>query len=121
MGEILPIGRRPSVAKYAVLLYAPAPGPTECDEDHNEQSADLQRSGQMVAAFALEPSDTATSLRGDLVIDGPFIESKEVVVGFFVLEAPDLDAALEEARRNPILHQGGGVEVRPVQAAVIAS
>lgn len=107
------------MAQYAVLLYAPAPGPVECDEEHDDQSDELQRSGKMVAAFALEPSDTATSLRGDLILDGPFIEAKEVVVGFFVMEAPDLDAAIEEARRTPLLRQGGGVEVRPVHAGVI--
>ncbi len=51
---------------------------------------------------------------GDAVTDGPFIEAKEVILGFYVIEAPDLDAALEIARRNPVLGDGGGLEVRPV-------
>ena len=56
----------------------------------------------------------ATSIRGDTITDGPFVDSKEVVAGFYVLEAPDLDAALAIARRNPVVHDGGGVEVRPI-------
>lgn len=73
----------------------------------------------MVAAFALGPEETATSLRGDAITDGPFIEGKEVIAGFYVVDAPDLDAAVEIARRNPILHQGGGVEVRPVASGYV--
>ena len=73
----------------------------------------------MVAAFALEPATTATSLRGDLVTDGPFIETKEVVVGVYVIEAPHLDAALELVRDNPILRGGGGIEVRPVAGSEV--
>jgi len=52
--------------------------------------------------------------------DGPFIDADEVVAGFYVIEAADLDAAVEIARRNPITQQGGGVEVRPVEGAFIA-
>ena len=73
----------------------------------------------MVAAFALESPATATLLRGMTVSDGPFIEAKEVVLGFCIVEAPDLDAALAIAKRNPILHQGGGLEVRPVAGSVL--
>jgi hypothetical protein len=70
----------------------------------------------MVAAFALQPVATATSIRGDVVTDGPFVDAKEVIAGFYVIEAPDLDAALAVARRNPATQQGGGVEVRPVDS-----
>jgi hypothetical protein len=68
----------------------------------------------MVTAYALTPRDMATSIRGGVITDGPFLDSKEVVAGFYVLEAPDLDAALEIAGRNPVIRDGGGVEVRPV-------
>jgi hypothetical protein len=69
--------------------------------------------GKIVTGFALQPSTTATAVRRDVVTDGPFIEAKEVVAGFYVLEAPDPDAALQIARLNPAtLH--GGVEVRPL-------
>jgi len=67
-----------------------------------------------VEVYGLTPRDMATSIRGDTITDGPFVDSKEVVAGFYVLEAPDLDAALAIARRNPVVHDGGGVEVRPV-------
>jgi hypothetical protein len=109
------------MAQYAVLMYAPAtdgeaaavPGEREVHDLHAE---DLRSSGTMVTAFALQPVETATSIRGDMLTDGPFIEAKEVVAGFYVIEAHDLDAALEIAQRNPILRQGGGVEVRPVES-----
>ncbi|MFI2350851.1 YciI family protein [Streptomyces sp. NPDC019443] len=47
----------------------------------------------MITAYALQSTDTATSQRGDVVTDGPFIDSKEVIAGFCIIEAPDLDAA----------------------------
>ena len=74
---------------------------------------------ESLAAFALESPATATLLRGMTISDGPFIEAKEVVLGFCIVEAPDLDAALAIAKRNPILHQGGGLEVRPVAGSVL--
>jgi hypothetical protein len=112
------------MAQYAVLMYAPGtdvdevPRPEDRDP-HDRYAEELRKSGDMLVAFALEPATMATSLRGDIVTDGPFIETKEVVVGFYVIDVPDLDAALEIARRNPILQQGGGVEVRPVEGGAI--
>ena len=88
-------------------------------EAHDQHSKDLQADGSMIAAFALESYETATSLRADGMTDGPFIEAKEVILGLCIVEAADLDAALAIARRNPILRQGGGVEVRPVEDFVI--
>jgi hypothetical protein len=55
-----------------------------------------------------------------ILTDGPFIDSKEVVAGFYVIEAPDLDAALAIAATNPVVRDGGGVEVRPVHSSFIA-
>ena len=68
--------------------------------------------GRIVAGLALEPTSTATSIRDDLVTDGPFIEAKEAIAGVFVLEARDLDHAIELAKLTPIV--SGGVEVRPL-------
>lgn len=66
---------------------------------------------------ALQPSSTATSLRirggKRQVQDGPFADSKEQLGGFFIIDVPDLDAALEWAARCPSASTGG-VEVRPV-------
>ena len=68
--------------------------------------------GRIVGGMALEPPSTATSIRGDVVTDGPFVETKEVLGGIFVLEARDLDHALALAKMTPIVD--GGVEVRPL-------
>ena len=62
--------------------------------------------------MALETDDTATSIRDGLLTDGPFIETKEGLAGITVIEARDLDHALELAKLVPIVR--GGVEVRPM-------
>jgi hypothetical protein len=59
----------------------------------------------MFAAYALTPREMATSIRGDIITDGPFIDAKEVIVGFYVIEAPDLDAALALTRANPVVRE----------------
>ena len=112
------------MAQYAILIYAldsahapdATPQDTESCDDHSD---DLTTSGAMLAAYALMPRDLATSVRGDTVTDGPFVDSKEVVAGFYVIEAPDLDAALAIARTNPVVRDGGGVEVRPVHSSFV--
>jgi hypothetical protein len=109
------------VAQYAVLIYAHdsahAPDATPRDTEPCDDHADeLAGSGAMVMAYALTPRDLATSIRADGITDGPFLDSKEVVAGFYVIEAPDLDAALAIARTNPAVADGGGVEVRPVHS-----
>jgi hypothetical protein len=115
------------MAQYAMLIYAKRSTAEERADEHatedrraHDRHADeLEQSGAMVAAFALQPSEYATSIRGDTVTDGPFIDAKEVIAGFAIIEAPDLDAAIEMARRNPATQQGGGVEVRPVESGGI--
>lgn len=110
--------------QYAMLIYAKTP--TDDSESrpedraaHDRHAEQLEKSGAIVAAFALEPSTTATSIRADVITDGPFVDTKEVIAGFCVFEAPDLDAALEIARTNPATWQGGGVEVRPVESGMV--
>ncbi|MFI6935508.1 YciI family protein [Streptomyces sp. NPDC050287] len=114
------------MAQYAILIYAKThvdeaevvPGAREAHDRHFQ---DMVQAGALVAAFALQPAaDTATSIRGDVITDGPFVDAKEVIAGFAIIEAPDLDAALKIARANPATQQGGGVEVRPVQGGFIA-
>ncbi|HJX43958.1 MAG TPA: YciI family protein [Geodermatophilus sp.] len=61
----------------------------------------------------MEPTTTATRVRGGAdVTDGPFVETKEALGGYYVVDAPDLDTALAVARTVPA--RFGGVEVRPV-------
>lgn len=68
--------------------------------------------GQILGGEALKDTDTATSIRGGVVTDGPFFETKEVLGGYYIVEARDLDHAVEIAQACPAA--GGGVEVRPV-------
>ncbi|MEJ3744936.1 YciI family protein [Actinomycetes bacterium KLBMP 9797] len=112
------------MAQYAVLIYAAnsAHDVGAQPEDlrvHDQYAQELADSGRMAAAFALQPIATATSIRGDVVTDGPFVDAKEVVAGFYVIDAPDLDAALKIAQRNPATYLGGGVEVRPVAGGFV--
>jgi hypothetical protein len=77
----------------------------------------LKSAGVLVGTNRLRPSGTATTLRttnGKVqVLDGPFIESKEQLAGYFLIEVPDLDAALSWAKRCPGASHGI-VEVRAI-------
>ena len=70
----------------------------------------------LVAGAGLKTTDTATTLRhsggGHSVHDGPFAETKEQLGGFYLVDVPDLDAAMAIARRIPMPH-GGSIEIRP--------
>ncbi len=80
---------------------------------------ELQAQGSWVFAGGLEPPSTATVVDATgaevLITDGPFVETKEQLGGFWVVEAADLDAALEIARRGSAACRGA-VEVRPFQS-----
>jgi hypothetical protein len=80
-------------------------------------SDDLNKSGKYVAGEALQPVGTATTLRmrnGKLsTTDGPFAETKEQLGGFYLIEAADLNEALQIAARIPSVRTGT-IEVRPV-------
>jgi hypothetical protein len=113
------------MAQYAVLIYAGdsahRPDATAADTGpHDLHARELERSGALLAAYALTPRDLATSVRGDVITDGPFVDTKEIVAGFYILEAPDLDAALAIAKLNPACQMGGGVEVRPLAGGGVA-
>jgi hypothetical protein len=82
-------------------------------EAHNRFAGQVgERGGKIVGGNALQPTATATSIRDDVVTDGPFAETKEALGGFYLIEARDLDHALEIAKLCPAPY--GGVEVRPV-------
>lgn len=80
-------------------------------------TAAIRNSGHFVSANRLTPPDTARTLRvregGVRVVDGPFIESKEAIGGYYLVEARDMDEALTIAARIPGARRGC-VEVRPV-------
>lgn len=81
-------------------------------------NAEVQAAGAWVFAGGLHPRSSATTVRvkdGEVsMTDGPYAESKEQIGGFWVIEAPDLDAALEWARKGAAACEGP-VEVRPFQ------
>lgn len=110
--------------KYLFLLYGAEQAAPEDFDDAAlmqpwfEYTAGLQQRGAMLGGEALEPTATATTLRmaGEQLTttDGPFAETKEVLGGFYMVEAANLDEAIELARGVPSLRDGGAVEVRPV-------
>jgi hypothetical protein len=108
------------MVRYAVLLYLPAPGgasdtPPEEVQAHARFNAQVEEmGGKITSPQALMGDWTATSLRGDVITDGPFVDSEEVLSGVFVLEARDLDHALAMAKLNPATWLGG-VEIRPLR------
>lgn len=123
--------------KYALLIYA-APGASEGVQPADDgvisnwldYTTAMQESGSLLGAEQLAPVETATciTLRGvsgghpsaealqageRLLTDGPFIETKEHLLGFYLLDVPDLDGALDWAAKMPIMRYGT-VEIRPV-------
>lgn len=111
------------MGKYLILIYdeadrrGAADGPTVA-ETHAAHGEFVQANGAALRGGAqLDDADTATTIRqgsdGSVTItDGTFIETKEVLGGFYLVEAADLDEALAIARDVPAPF--GGVEVRPV-------
>ncbi|HEX7150186.1 MAG TPA: YciI family protein [Thermoanaerobaculia bacterium] len=83
---------------------------------HLTLNDDLRQSGHFIEAEALQPGAQTSTLRVQngkvTVMDGPFTETKELVAGFYLVEAKDQDEAVEIARRLPSLPHGW-VEVRP--------
>jgi hypothetical protein len=113
----------PEVAmQYALLIYA-EPGYHEAlpDADREAMQAEyvaLDDDTRCVSSARLQPAETATSVRvlggRTLMTDGPFADTKEVLGGFCLVEAANLDEAIELAARIPAARLGGAVEVRPV-------
>jgi hypothetical protein len=111
--------------KYLLLIYGNEKAAGTMTPDARNQmhsaygayTAALRDSGTYVAGEALQPTTTATTIRGGgsaaKVIDGPFAETKEQLGGFYMINVANLDAAIEWARRCPGTEHGT-VEVRPV-------
>jgi hypothetical protein len=111
--------------KYAILIYGDekaAEKMTQADgekvmSEYMQYTQDLIKADVMKGGSPLKPVATATSLRtkgGKIVpTDGPFAETKEQLGGFYLIEAPDLEKALDWARKCPGV-KNGTLEVRPV-------
>jgi hypothetical protein len=112
--------------KYAALIYGEESDPSAVSPEEIQQvMADYTEFGQnngssLAGGEALHPTSTATTIHveggkgGNAVFtDGPFAETKEALGGFYLIDVPDLDAALKVAQQIPGAWHGR-VEVRPV-------
>jgi len=110
--------------KYALLIY---PGetleqleglPEEERQSVVEEYLALTREPGVLGAAQLHPPEHTTTVRAEngttLTTDGPFADTKEILGGLYLLEADNLDVALDVAARIPALRFGGAVEVRPL-------
>ena len=105
--------------KYLCLVYSEERKLDSVpDEECLAYDAALRESGHCVASEALQPVETATTVRvrnGKLsVTDGPFAETKEQLAGFYLVEASDLNEAIQLAAKIPPARVGS-VEVRPIR------
>jgi hypothetical protein len=109
------------MAQYMILIYERDNAWAEASGDelqtnmeaHNRFPEQVEKlGGTLVGGKALQPTSTATTIRDDVVTDGPFVETKEALGGYYIIEADDLDQALAIAKVCPAPY--GGVEVRPV-------
>jgi hypothetical protein len=105
--------------KYLCLVYLDEKRLNELpDEDCVAYDEAMRESGHCIASEALESVQTATTVRVRSskisITDGPFAETKEQLAGFYMIDAPDLDAAIELAAGIPAARVGS-IEVRPVR------
>jgi hypothetical protein len=113
------------MVQYLLSVYVEGGEPPSAEDmaksykDVDVLNEELKAQGAWVFAGGLHPADTATTLmvkNGDVMTtDGPFAETKEQLGGFWIIEAPDLDAALAWGRKATVAC-AGPVEVRPFQA-----
>jgi hypothetical protein len=111
--------------QYLLALYVDETGWTKLSKEQQEQGAAaytaytqaLKKAGVLVGANRLRPTTMATTVRETngktQVLDGPYAESKENLGGYYLIDVPDLDAALSWAARCPAANHGV-VEVRPI-------
>src|SRR5215469_11329332 len=108
--------------QYAMMIYA-EPGYQDSLPEAEREAvragfAALADDPRCVGKAQLQPAETATCVRvaggRTLMTDGPFADTKEVLGGFALIEAANLDEAIEMAARIPAVRFGGVVEVRPV-------
>jgi hypothetical protein len=105
--------------KYLCLVYAEEERLTEVpDAECVEYDTAIRESGHCLASEALQPVETATTVRvrnGRVsVVDGPFAETKERLAGFYMIEARDLDEAIQIGARIPPATVGS-IEIRPIR------
>jgi hypothetical protein len=115
--------------KYILLIHqgsTPVPGTDAWDGLADEEKGAVyaaykalnETPGLTPGAGQMQPPETATTVRVQdgrtLITDGPYAEIKEAIGGYCILEADDLDAAIEVAAKIPAASMGGGIEIRPL-------
>ena len=115
--------------KYMLLIHqgtTPTPGSEAWESlSQDERKAvysayqALNETPGVTSGVRMQPPETATTVRVEdgktLTTDGPFVEIKEALGGYFFVDADDLDAAIEIAARVPAARMGGAIEVRPLE------
>jgi hypothetical protein len=110
--------------KYLCLIYLSQENWNACSDDECfEYAKQVMQSGKMIAAEPLYAIDTATTVRvrnGQMTMtDGPFAETKEHLAGFYLIDAKDLNEAVNIAAKIPPAKHGS-IEVRPVRELAVA-
>lgn len=110
--------------KYVCLVYGDEQlMRTVNDSECFANGEALRRDGHYVAAEALQPAATAATVRvrhgKTLVTDGPFVEAKEMIAGFYLIDARDLGEAIQLAAKIPPARVGA-IEIRPVRELTVS-
>ena len=112
--------------KYAILCYNDEKAVSAWSKDEDEAvmvklravQSKLAQQGRLGPVARLLPTTTATTLRKDrepgIVLDGPFAETKEQLLGFYIVDCASLEEALDVARDLGRANPGGAYEIRPV-------
>ena len=108
--------------QYLLQIYPPTDEFEGLSEDEQNAVLDeyvaIRQSPAVIGGEQLQPVETATTVsvqNGQMLLtDGPFVDAKEHLGGYYLVEADDLDGALEIAARIPAARMGGAVEVRPL-------
>jgi hypothetical protein len=114
-----PTSTEAPIVKYVILINVPvdAPAEPEMTQRHVAFAEAAAARGKLVGGDQLSDVATATTLRRraseTIVTDGPHAETKEYLGGYYIIDAQDLDEAIELARGVP-LNDGGSVEIRPI-------
>ena len=113
--------------RYLVLIYGDETGRPDMSPEAqaaefkrwDDYTAWLHEKGWHLGGEALEPTSTATTVREKdgktITTDGPFTETKEQLGGYYLIDAQNLDEAIEAASKIPSVAAGGSVEIRPIQ------
>ena len=108
--------------QYVLLIYhgtsLTTPRPEEERKRIYAEWAEVNKTPGLTGGLPMGLPENATTVRVEdgktLTTDGPFVETKEALDGYFMLEADDLDTAIEVASRVPAASMGGAIEVRPI-------